>query len=94
MNNKSKGMGLGIALGVALGTALGVMAGHAALWIGVGVAIGMAIGSTLRFRRSTCANCETEKRNQELGVGSQKLSRKGVHDGTTGARFHVGKGES
>jgi len=68
MNRKSKGMGLGIALGAALGVALGVMAGHIAIWLGIGVAIGMAIGSTLR--RTTCAHCEAEKRNQELGARS------------------------
>jgi hypothetical protein len=40
------------------------MAGHVAIWLGIGVAIGMAIGSTLR--RTTCAQCEAAKQNQEL----------------------------
>ena len=68
MNHKSKGMGLEIAFGAILGMVLGVMAGHVGLLLGIGVAIGIAIGSTLR--RTTCANCEAAKRNQELGAKS------------------------
>jgi hypothetical protein len=71
MNTKSKGAFVGIALGGALGVVLGVMAGHVALWLGIGMAIGIAIGSTLR--RSTCAQCEAAKRNQQSGATDSKL---------------------